>query len=150
MARYDHTLAASHQNLLLLLLLLLLLMLLLLPHMAAAADYSAATAAKATQPSSGGLVHSTAGAVAAAIAERWMDLLLLLRRLLDLGHLAHHLLELRRALRLLLRQLRDPVLEFSRIICRHYYIWFGIVRSDNTTWETRVQINRSLSVSCHY
>jgi hypothetical protein len=129
-ARYDHTLAVSHHHLLLLLLLLL-----MLPHMAA--DNSATASAEARRHS-GVLVH---GAVA-AIAERWMDLLLLLCCLFDLGDLSHDLLKLCRALGLLLRQLSDPVLEFSRIICRHVgLVW--IVRRKNhvgCTW-TKQSIN---------
>lgn len=50
-----------------------------------------------------------------AVVEGRVDLL----GLLDLGNLAHDLLKLGRALRLLLRQLGDPIFELSRVIGRH-------------------------------
>ena len=116
-ARYDHPLAATHRHhlLLLLLVLLLLLLLLLLPQMAAA-DHSAKTAAA---------LVAVAG---------WMDLL----GLFDLGNLAHDLLELSRALCLLLGQLGNSVLELSRIIGRHF---------DLCTVRPRVETNQSLVVN---
>jgi hypothetical protein len=45
-------------------------------------------------------------------------------RLLDLRHLSHDLLELCRALRLLLSQLGNPVFELARIVSRHLGFFF--------------------------
>jgi hypothetical protein len=106
--RNHHSLAARNHHMMLLLLLRLLLLLLrlaMLLLLLLLLDGCCRAAAKAV--------------IVIAVVEDGMG-----GRLLDLRDLSHDLLELCRALRLLLSQLGNPVFELARIVSRHLGFFF--------------------------